>query len=151
MPDVDGDGCGFLVAEWDRESSLGVETGDNVGGVEDSGSLVGSAGVFFACCGGGIIWAGRCCCFFGVVFLNCFFSPSPSVVESSLSLLLFKFVEVSISSCCCSSLSFTFSFFFLSLFLCWFLFSFPLVFGFLRVFFFRPLCQWFWQGVISGL
>ena len=40
---------------------MGVETGDNVGGVGESGSLVGSAGVFFACCGGGIIWAGRCC------------------------------------------------------------------------------------------
>ena len=97
---------------------MGVETGDNVGGVGDSGSLVGSVGVFFACCGGGMIWAGRCCCFFGVVFLNCFFSPSPSVVESPLSLLLFKFVEVSISSCscCCCSLLFTFSFFLFSVF-----------------------------------
>ena len=117
VPDVDGDGCGSLVAEWDRESSLGVETGDNVGGVGYSGSLVGPIGVFFACCGGGMIWAGRCCCFFGVVFLNCFFSPSPSVVESLLSLLLFKFVEVSISSCCrCCSLLFTFSFFLFSVF-----------------------------------
>ena len=51
MPDVDGDGdgCGSLVAKWDRESSLGVETGDNVGGVGDSGSLVGSTGVVLAC------------------------------------------------------------------------------------------------------
>ena len=121
MPDVDGDGdgVGFLVAEWDRESILGVETGDNVGGVGDSGSLAESTGVFLACCGGGIIWAGRCCCFFGVVFFKCFFSPSPSVVESPLSLLLFKFIEVSISSCCCCcccSLLFTFSFFLFSVF-----------------------------------
>ena len=51
MPDVDGDGdgVGFLVAEWDRESILGVEAGDNVGGVGDSGSLVESTGVFLAC------------------------------------------------------------------------------------------------------
>ena len=55
MPDVDGDGVGSLVAEWDRESSLGVETGDNVGGVGDSGSLIGSTGIFLACCGEGII------------------------------------------------------------------------------------------------
>ena len=55
VPDVDGDGVGSLVAEWDRESSLGVETGDNVGGVGDSGSLIGSTGIFLACCGGGII------------------------------------------------------------------------------------------------
>ena len=33
MFDVDGDGGESLVAEWDRESRLGVETGDNVGGV----------------------------------------------------------------------------------------------------------------------
>ncbi len=113
MPDVDGDGVGFLVAEWDRESILGVETGDNVGGVGDSGSLVESTGVFLACCGGGIIWAGRCCCTFCAVFFNCFFSPSPSVVESPLSLLLFRLLEVSISSCCDAFL-FAFSFFFLS-------------------------------------
>ena len=54
MPDVDadGDGVGFLVAEWDRESILGVETGDSVSGVGGSGSLVESTGVFLACCGG---------------------------------------------------------------------------------------------------
>ena len=45
-----------LVAEWDREGSLGVEMGDSGGGVGESGSSVGSAGVFFDCCGGGIIW-----------------------------------------------------------------------------------------------
>ena len=67
----DAGGVESLVTEWDRESSLGVETGDNVGGVGESGSLLGSAGVFFGC--GGMIWAGLCC-FFGVVFmfLNCF-------------------------------------------------------------------------------
>ena len=59
MPDVDGDGCGSLVAEWGQDSSLGVEMGDNVGGVGDSGGFVGFSGVFFACCRGGIIWAGR--------------------------------------------------------------------------------------------
>ena len=58
VPGVDGDGCGSLVAEWDRDSSFGVEMVDNVGGVGDSGGLVGFLGVFFAC-GGGIIWAGR--------------------------------------------------------------------------------------------
>ena len=47
-----------LVAEWDWESSLGVEMGDSGGGVGDSGSSVGS---FFGCCGRGIIWASRCC------------------------------------------------------------------------------------------
>ncbi len=73
MPDVDGDGVGFLVAEWDRESILGVETGDNVGGVGDSGSLVVSTGIFLVCCGGGIIWAGRCCCV--VSFFKLFFLP----------------------------------------------------------------------------
>ena len=55
VPYVDGGGVGSLVAEWDRESSLGVETGDNVGGVWDSGSLIGSTGIFLVCCGGGII------------------------------------------------------------------------------------------------
>ena len=36
-----------LVAEWDRESSLEVEMGDSGGGVGESGSSAGSAGVFF--------------------------------------------------------------------------------------------------------
>ena len=77
MFDVDDDGCGSLVAKWDRESSLGVETGDNVGGVGKSGSLVGSAGVFFC-----LLWGrnnlGWSLLFFGVVFifLNCFFPLS---------------------------------------------------------------------------
>ena len=72
MFDVDGD-CESVVAEWDRENSLGVKMGDSGGSVGESGSLVGSAGVFFDCCGRGIIWVGRCC-FCGVVFvfLNCF-------------------------------------------------------------------------------
>ena len=147
MPDVDGDGVGFLVAEWDRESILGVETGDNVGGVGDSGSLVVSTGIFLVCCGGGIIWAGRCCC---VVFLSCFFSPSPSVVESPLSLLLFRFVEVSISSCCCCcccccSLLFTFSFFLFSIFVS---VSFFFSSGFW--FFMGFLCSPFVSVVLSG-
>ena len=75
MFDVDGD-CESLVAEWDWKSSLGVEMGDSGGGVGESVSLVESAGVFLSCCGGGIIWAGRCC-FCGVVFifLNCFLPP----------------------------------------------------------------------------
>ena len=78
MFDDDGD-CESLVAEWDRESSSGVEMGDSGGCVGDNGSLVGSARVIFGCCGGGKIWAGRCC-FCGVVFvgifLNCFYPLS---------------------------------------------------------------------------
>ena len=146
MFNVDGDCCESFVAENDRESSLGVETGDNVGGVGESGSLVGSAGVFFAFCGGGIIWAGRCC-FFRVafIFLNCFF-PSPSLIESPLSLLLFKLVEVSISSSCNSFVLFALSFF--SLFLYRLLFSFPLFFDFLQVFF--PHFVFLMLSVLAG-
>ena len=61
-----------LVTEWDQEGSLGVETSDNVGGVGENVSLLGSAGVFFGC--GRMIWAGHCC-FVAVdfMFLNCFF------------------------------------------------------------------------------
>ena len=84
--------------------------GDSGGGVGESGSLVGSAGVFFDCCGGGIIWAGHCFCIFKL-----FPPPSPSVIESPLSLLLFKSVKVSISSC---GISFCF--------ICCFFFSFSL-------------------------
>ena len=41
--DDDDDDCGveFLVAEWDRESSLGVEMGEREGNVGDRGVSVG--------------------------------------------------------------------------------------------------------------
>ena len=86
----DDDDCDVesLVAEWDRESGLGVEIGDSGGGLGESGDSVGSAGVFFGFCGGGIIWAGRCFC--GIVFvgmfwfLNCLFPLSFCVVPLSL-------------------------------------------------------------------
>ena len=58
-------------------------------------------------CGGGIggmFW-----------FLNYFFSPFLSVIESPLSLLLFRFIDVSISSCDTSG-TFIFSFFPFSVF-----------------------------------
>ena len=56
--------------------------GDRGGGVGERGKSVGCAVVFFGCCGGGIIWAGRCCFCCGIVFvgmfwfLNCFFPLS---------------------------------------------------------------------------
>ena len=59
----DDNGCGVesLVAEWDQESSFGIAMGESGGGIGESGNSVRCAGVFFGCCGGGIIWAS--CCF----------------------------------------------------------------------------------------
>ena len=44
-----------LVTEWDRESSLGVVMGEREGDFGESGKSLISVGVFFGCCGGGII------------------------------------------------------------------------------------------------
>ncbi len=102
--DDEDDDCGveLLVAEWDRDGSLGVEMGESGGGVGKIWNSVRCAGVFFCCCGRGIIWAVRCCFCYGIVFggmfgfFNCF-SPSPSVIESlhcpffSLDLLRYPF------------------------------------------------------------
>ena len=54
VSDDDDDDCDVetLVAEWDRESSFGIEIGDSGGGVGESVNSVWCAGVFFDCCGG---------------------------------------------------------------------------------------------------
>ena len=49
---------------------LGVEMGDSGGGVGESRNSERSARVFFGYCGGGIIWAGRCCFCCGNVFVG---------------------------------------------------------------------------------
>ena len=45
--------------EWGRESNLGVEIGERVGGVGERVQSGRWAGVFLDCCEGGMIWAGR--------------------------------------------------------------------------------------------
>ena len=71
---IDDDDCEVesLVAEWDRESSFGVDVGDVGGCVGESGNSVGCAGVFFGCLGGGIIRDGRCCFSCRIVFVGMF-------------------------------------------------------------------------------
>ena len=113
-----GDSAGGVesrATEWGRESNLGVEIGEGVGGVGERVQSVRWAGVFLDCCEGGMIWAGRWsgtgdfilfffssgCCWGGVWilacanFFVCFLSPC-STCESPLSLLRFKLTEVSI-------------------------------------------------------
>ena len=51
-------GVESLATEWGRESIVGVEIGER-GDVGESGNSVGWDGVYFDCCGGGMIWAGR--------------------------------------------------------------------------------------------
>ena len=57
-----GDSAGGVesrATEWGRESNLGVEIGERVGGVGERVQSVRWAGVFLDCCEGGMIWAGR--------------------------------------------------------------------------------------------
>ena len=50
-----GGGAVALVTEWDREISLEVVMGEREGDFRESGKSLISVGVFFGCCGGGII------------------------------------------------------------------------------------------------
>ena len=52
-------GVESLATEWGRESNLGVEIGERGGCIWERVKSVRWAGVFFDCCGGGMIWAGR--------------------------------------------------------------------------------------------
>ena len=47
----------IVLVVWGRESNLGIEIGEREGDVGERGNSVRWAGVFFACCGGGIIWS----------------------------------------------------------------------------------------------
>ena len=51
----DASGVVALVTEWDLEISLGVVMGEREGDFGESGKSLISVGVFFGCCGGGII------------------------------------------------------------------------------------------------
>ena len=52
-------GVESLATEWGRERNLGVDIGEREGGVGERVKSVRWAGVFFDCCGGRMIWAGR--------------------------------------------------------------------------------------------
>ena len=58
MGDFPG-GVESWATEWGRESNLGVEIGERVGGVGERVQSVRWAGVFLDCCEGGMIWASR--------------------------------------------------------------------------------------------